>query len=86
MTEIVAIATVPAVVALVELAKGLGLPARLAPLAAVLLGIGAQLLEAVTTGASLTAAVPTGLILGLTASGLWDIAGRVRPEPEPTDA
>ena len=86
MTDpVLAIATVPGVVALVELAKRLGLPVSLAPLAAVLLGVGAQMLTVASQGGSYMQALSAGLILGLSAAGLWDVAGRVKPVASTVD-
>lgn len=74
METIVTIATVPAVIALVTLAKDLGLPSKLAPLVSVLLGVGLTVLDALaTTGVgNWYQIISTGIILGLSASGLYD--------------
>lgn len=62
------VALVPLIVGLVEVAKQVGLPSRLAPALSVLLGICAGFaLE--TSGAA--EALVTGLMLGLSASGLY---------------
>lgn len=74
MQLIAALASVPAVVALVTLLKDLGMPARLGPLAAVLLGVALAALAAL--GADQPTqwyeTLSTGVILGLSASGLYD--------------
>lgn len=73
MDAVVAIATAPAVLALVNLLKGLGLSGRWSALVAVLLGV------AITAGgvylpADVWQTVAEGLVLGLAAAGLYDVA------------
>ena len=84
MTPVLAIATVPAVLAVVNLLKDLGLPSRFGSLAAVIVGVAAAVLAAAVTGPAsgraLTEAAASGLILGLSASGLYD-ATKTRGEP-----
>lgn len=63
---------VPVVVALVEGIKRVGLNARYCGILAILLGIGGA---AITAGVFSTAIILPGLIVGLTASGLYS-AGR----------
>lgn len=58
---------VPVVIGLVEVAKGLGLPPRIAPLASIALGAGLAALSGLTWQAALT----QGILIGLAASGLW---------------
>lgn len=65
--------TVPAIVALTNLAKRTGLPASLAPLVSVLVGVVVACGDAYSTGAGYLDAVARGIILGLTASGLYDL-------------
>lgn len=65
--------TVPAIVALTNLAKRTGLPAKLAPLVSVLVGVAVACGDAYSTGAGYLDAVARGIILGLTASGLYDL-------------
>lgn len=65
--------TVPAIVALTNLAKRTGLPASLAPLVSVLVGVAVACGDAYSTGAGYLDAVARGIILGLTASGLYDL-------------
>nr|DAK59543.1 MAG TPA: holin [Caudoviricetes sp.] len=65
--------TVPAIVALTNLAKRAGLPAKLAPLVSVLVGVAVACGDAYSTGAGYLDAVARGIILGLTASGLYDL-------------
>lgn len=68
------LATVPAVLALVTLAKDLGLPKPLAPLLAVILGIGVSVADAVANHAAVYPAVVAGTLLGLGAAGVYDTA------------
>lgn len=65
--------TVPAIVALTNLAKRSGLPSRLAPLVSVLAGVAVACGDAYSTGAGYLDAVARGIVLGLTASGLYDL-------------
>lgn len=65
--------TVPAIVALTNLAKRTGLPAKLAPIVAVLVGVAVACGDAYSTGAGYLDAAARGIILGLTASGLYDL-------------
>ena len=65
--------TVPAIVALTNLAKRTGLPARWAPLVSVLAGVAVACGDAYSTGSGYLDAVARGIILGLTASGLYDL-------------
>lgn len=59
--------TVPGILALVEIVKRLGVPGQFAPLVAVVVGAGLSLL---VSGVSIESAAQ-GLVLGLSASGLW---------------
>lgn len=65
--------TVPAIVALTNLAKRTGLPTALAPLVSVLVGVAVACGDAYSTGSGYLDAVARGIILGLTASGLYDL-------------
>lgn len=65
--------TVPAIVALTNLAKRTGLPSKLAPLVSVLVGVAIACGDAYSTGAGYLDAAARGIILGLTASGLYDL-------------
>ena len=75
---VTAIATPAAVVAIITVAKDLGLPAKVSPLLAVTAGILLNLLDRAVSGAltqhTVLAGVSQGLILGLTACGVYDIA------------
>ena len=70
---ITTLATVPAIVALTNLGKRLGLPSRAALLLAVLLGVGLSLAQWAWAGAGWYDAAANGLILGLGAAGLYDL-------------
>ncbi len=63
------IAIVPVIIALVELMKRVGLPARIAPVAALILGVIGGIIY-VSPG-DLAQGVFVGLTMGLAASGLW---------------
>lgn len=65
--------TVPAIVALTNLVKRTGLPSRWAPLVSVMVGVAVACGDAYSTGAGYLDAVARGIILGLTASGLYDL-------------
>lgn len=65
--------TVPAIVALTNLAKRTGLPSKWAPVVSVLVGVAVACGDAYSTGAGYLDAVARGIILGLTASGLYDL-------------
>ena len=78
---VTAIATPAAVVAIITVAKNLGLPAKVSPLLAVTAGILLNLLDSAVNGAltqhMILASISQGLILGLTACGVYDIAKTV---------
>lgn len=78
---VTAIATPAAVVAIITVAKDLGLPAKISPLLAVTAGILLNLLDSAVSGVltqhTVLAGISQGLILGLTACGVYDIAKTV---------
>ena len=78
------IATVPTVLAVVTLAKDLGLPTRWAPMAAVVTGMLAQLYMGSITATAWPVSLAAGLMLGLAASGVYDAAriSKVTQQPE----
>lgn len=85
MDIVTTIATVPAVIALVTLAKDLGLPSRLSPLLAVVLGVAVAMFDLFATGSvlgtqNILQTIGTGIILGLSASGLYDGARVLSPK------
>ena len=67
------VATVPAIVALVNFGKRLGLPVRAALALAVLLGVGLSLAQWAWAGYDWYDAAANGLLLGLAAAGLYDL-------------
>lgn len=81
-TTVTALATAPAVFALVTLAKDLGLPTRLAALTAVVLGVGLSVADHALAGSGAYSAAASGLILGLGAAGLYDTARIIAPAAE----
>lgn len=80
MEVVTTLATIPAVLALVQLAKQWGVTGRAAMLLAVILGVVIQVGEYAVYAANTYTAIgwyeafATGLILGLSASGLYDVA------------
>ena len=79
------LATAPAVLALVTLAKDLGLPTRLAAPLAVVLGVILAAADYALAGSGAYAAAADGLLLGLGAAGLYD-AARLAGGAAPTGA
>ena len=71
------IATVPAVLALVNLFKKAGLPAAAAPVVSLVIGVLATL-AAQHADVAWVKALSEGLIVGLAAAGVYDIA---KPKP-----
>lgn len=77
MTDIITLAaTAPAIVALTNLARELGLPSRAGMLLAVTLGIALSVADYALTGTGWYEQAVAGLMLGLAAAGLHDLAGR----------
>ena len=70
----VTLATAPAVLALVTLAKDAGLPKRGAAPLAVLLGVALAVADHALGSSGAYAAVADGLLLGLGAAGVYDAA------------
>ncbi len=70
---ITTIATVPAIVALTNLAKTLGLTGRWSALVAVLLGVALSVGTWALAGTGWWDAASSGLLLGLAAAGLYDL-------------
>ena len=73
MDTVTTIATVPAIVAIVNLIKGLGLDGKLSALVAVLLGVLLSIAVVVGAGNPIFDAAAQGLLLGLAAAGLYDL-------------
>jgi hypothetical protein len=59
------------ILALVQLAKGIGFPSRYAGLLAVVLGAAGGLAAHLWGGSALALSVVDGLVAGLAAAGLW---------------
>lgn len=72
----VLLATPVAILALVELAKSAGLPTKLAAPLSVVVGVALGLADFYLHDLPAYQAAAQSLILGLTASGVWDIAKR----------
>ena len=84
MDTIVTIASIPAILALVQLAKAFGVAGKWSTLLAVVLGVvlqagDAAFVSGASTPAEWWAAIGTGLILGLSAAGLYDAARIASP-------
>ena len=76
METIVFLASVPAVLALTNLAKKLGLKSDFALVLAVALGAVLSAADYLLADSGLYAAISSGLILGLSAAGLYDVSKR----------
>ena len=91
MDTITAIATVPAVIALATIAKDMGFPVKLVPLLSIAFGVALQALQAMTLGGvdNWYEILAMGLILGLSASGLYDgakaVGAKVNTPKSPKD-
>jgi hypothetical protein len=79
-TTLFGILIVPAIVGLVEVAKDVGLPSKMAPAAAVLFGILAALAALYQTRWPWIQAVTIGVALGLSAVGLYSGASTILPD------
>jgi hypothetical protein len=83
---------IPAIVGLVQVAKDIGLPSRIAPAAAVVLGVLFGLAQLYATTETWIPAASLGIAFGLSACGLYDTArtlipaltGDGSPSPETT--
>lgn len=73
------ILSVPAVVAIVELGKSLGLSGRWALLAAVVVAVALSVADHLWAASGLYGALVEGLLLGLAAAGLYDTAKTAAP-------
>lgn len=69
----ITLASVPAILALVNLAKLFGIKGRWATLLAVLLAVGLNITAFYSNTTPLYEAIASGLILGLSAAGLYDV-------------
>lgn len=80
-TTIVSLASIPAILALVNLGKALGVKGKWAALLAVILGVGLAIAQYALGGFGWYQAGVQGIILGLSAAGLYDMKTTAR-EPE----
>lgn len=71
---ITSIVTVPAIVALTNLAKGLGIDGKRSALVAVMWGVSLAVADHALAGTGWWDAASSGLLLGLAAAGLYDLA------------
>lgn len=87
METALTIATIPMILALTNLVKSFGVTGRWSMATAVALGVIMCVTEALAGGTGIYAAVSKGLILGLSAAGLYDAtaAGYVAPETMDVD-
>lgn len=72
--EIVTIASIPAILALTNLAKSLGLSGKASALLAVVLGVALAVGQYELAGYGWYQAAAQGMILGLSAAGLYDVS------------
>lgn len=72
--EIVTIASIPAILALTNLAKSLGLSGKASALLAVVLGIALAVAQYELAAYGWYQAAAQGMILGLSAAGLYDVS------------
>lgn len=73
-TNVLTLVSVPAILALVNLAKGLGLSGKWAALVAVVLGAGLAVAQGQLGGLPWFQDLIQGVLLGLSAAGLYDLA------------
>ena len=79
-TNVLTLVSVPAILALVNLAKGLGLSGKWAALVAVVLGAGLAVAQGQLGAVAWFQDLIQGVLLGLSAAGLYDIAAPVGRE------
>ncbi|QDF15990.1 holin [Microbacterium phage MonChoix] len=77
METVITLASIPAIIAVVTLAKDLGLRSTFAPLLAILLGVAFAIFDLFAGGGvigtqTILGAISVGVVLGLSASGLYD--------------
>lgn len=77
-TAVLTIVSVPGILALVNLAKHLGLTGPWSALLAVILGVALALTAYLLAGTGTWQAIQQGLILGLSAAGLYDLTGTTK--------
>jgi len=74
------ILSVPAVVAIVELLKSFGVAGKWALVAAVIVAVALNVAEYLWSASGLYHAIVSGLLLGLAAAGLYDVARTAAPK------
>jgi uncharacterized membrane protein len=74
------ILSVPAVVAIVTLAKSFGVTGKWALLAAVVVAVALNVATYLWSTSGLYAAIVAGILLGLSAAGLYDVAKTAAPK------
>lgn len=74
------ILSVPAVVAIVELLKSFGVAGKWALLAALVVAVALNVADYLWATSGLYGAVVAGLLLGLSAAGLYDVAKTAAPK------
>ena len=84
-TTALSIVSVPAIVAIVNLLKGLGLTGKWSALAAVLIAVGLVAGQAYAPS-ELFQTISNGLTLGLGAAGLYDMTAGAGSSPKPERA
>ena len=73
MDALITIASIPAILALVNLGKSLGITGRWSAVAAIVLGVALNVATYYLGGEPAFQAAAQGLILGLSAAGLYDV-------------
>jgi len=82
MDTLTTILSVPAVVAIVELLKSFGVAGKWALLAALVVAVALNVAAYLWATSGLFDAVTAGLLLGLSAAGLYDVAKTAAPTRE----
>lgn len=72
--EIITLASIPAILALTNLAKALGLSGKISALLAVVLGVALAVGQHELSAYGWYQAAAQGMILGLSAAGLYDVS------------
>lgn len=80
MDTLTTILSVPAVLAIVELAKKFGVVGKWALLLAVVVAVALNVASYLWSASGLYAAIVAGLLLGLAAAGLYDAAKTAAPQ------
>lgn len=73
--------TVPAILALVTIARDLGMPSKIAPVVALALGVALGVAEQQLGGLPIYQAAVGGALIGLAASGLYDTGKLIGSKP-----